>query len=376
MKIAPLLMLTLLCLALFGCFAPLALALTPQEIADIALESTVLITMKNTRNESYFGSGFIIGDGQVATNYHVIEDQLKGSARLVGKSKSYSIVGVVGIDKRNDLAILKVEIEGITPLPLGDSDAVRIGQAIYVAGNPRGHEGTFSNGIISGFDRNGQTKRIQMTAPTSKGSSGGPVLNDKGEVIGVVTGLDDTGQNINFAVPSKQLKLLLNRSKNQKPKPLSGVKDIVITGLVKFTDPGDPFESEELKKAKRALESEFHHNMGVLEHNSKRYYHAIGYYDKAIKMNPTEPRFYRSRASAKFNLGMYAEAIKDYDAAIRYKPDDTKVYYYRGAAKYQLKQMKKAKQDFQKAAALAKKAKDEDFYKIIMNRLERMNKGY
>ena len=355
------------------------LALESEQIAEIALASTVHLTFSASDPDKVgsTGSGFFVTEKLIATNYHVIEDQSKGSARLVGKSISYQIKGVIGINKRHDLAILKVDVEGIKPLSLGDSSVVKIGQKIYVTGNPRGYEGTFSDGIISGFDWEGSIKRIQITAPISRGSSGGPLLNGEGKVVGIVTSSVDAGQNLNFAIPSKQLKILLERSKNHKVQSLGDAKDIIITGLVEFTTPGDPFdEPEELKKAKRLLESEFNHNMGVLEHNSKRYYHAIGYYDKAIKLNPIEPRFYGSRAAAKFNLSMYIEAVKDYDIAIRYKPDNSRNYYSRGVAKYQLKQMKEAKRDFQKAAELAKKAKDETFYKTVANMLERMEKRY
>ena len=112
----------------------------------------------------------------------------------------------------NDLAILKVAAYGIKPLSLGDSDAVRVGETVYVAGNPKGLEGTLSNGIISSLRDKDTKGRLQMTAPISPGSSGGPVLNRKGEVIGVSFMTLQGGQNLNFAIPSKYLKKLITRS--------------------------------------------------------------------------------------------------------------------------------------------------------------------
>ena len=142
--------------------------------------------------------------------------------RLVNTATTYPIEGFTAANEANDLALLKVSVHGINPLDLGNSDAVQIGETVYVAGNPLGFEGTFSDGIISGRrDSAGKKERLQMTAPISPGSSGGPVLNRKGEVIGVSTSLYNPlfGQNLNFAVPSKALQALLAQSGLPKPLP-------------------------------------------------------------------------------------------------------------------------------------------------------------
>ncbi len=195
-----------------------AAALTPQEIAKIALGSTVHLYIINTEGGSIGrGSGFFVGSNRVATNYHVIEPILNegalGGAKLVGKDEIYAIEDIVSSDKEKDLAIIKVrDVKGtgidVPALPLGDSDAVQIGEQIYVAGNPQGLEGTFSNGIISAIRLRG--KILQMTAPISPGSSGGPVLNESGEVIGISVGSRGDAQNLNFAIPVNDLKRLAN----------------------------------------------------------------------------------------------------------------------------------------------------------------------
>ena len=199
-------------------------ALTSPEIAKTALGSTVHLGIFDAQvNLLAKGSGFFVGPNQIATNYHVIEAILNegaiGGAKLVGKEDIYAIEKIIAHSKNHDLAIVKVKgvkITGIDvpPLPLGDSDTVQIGDKVYVAGNPKGLEGTFSDGIISAIRPGGvpplvRGKILQMTAPVSPGSSGGPVLNDGGEVIGISVGsIRGDAQNLNFAIPVNYLKQL------------------------------------------------------------------------------------------------------------------------------------------------------------------------
>lgn len=198
---------------------PAQAPLSAEDIAEKALAATVYLEMKDKNGKTLgIGSGFFVKSNIIATNYHVVEGAAKGTAKLVGKYTTYEIEGVTATDKANDLALLKVTAYGIKPLSLGDSNDIRIGETVYVAGNPKGLEGTFSDGIISSRRDKYTKERLQMTAPISPGSSGGPVLNRKGEVIGVSfaghRALD--AQNINFAIPSKYLKALLARSKPAK----------------------------------------------------------------------------------------------------------------------------------------------------------------
>ena len=190
-----------------------ALALTPEEIAETALASTALVSMTNTAGQSYFGSGFVIGDGQIATNYHVIEGIASGTVQLVGETTKHPIISVIASDKSHDLAIIEVTGVSAPALALGDSDIVQVGQSVFVLGNPQGLTGTFSTGVISAIRPEGndlvEDRLLQITAPISPGSSGGPVLNDKGEVIGIAFAQVSRGQNLNFAIPVNNLKTLL-----------------------------------------------------------------------------------------------------------------------------------------------------------------------
>ena len=192
-----------------------------QQIAQKALASTVLILTTDATGDSMaLGSGFFINNDQVVSNWHVVEGATTAYALSVDERTRYKIEGIIAMNPKQDLVILKVSGEG-SPLPLGDSNITQIGESIYVTGNPKGWTGTFSIGVISSFQMRYAGKRIQITAPVSPGSSGGPVLNDKGEVIGVVYAVHGgpDAQNLNLAIPVNYLKALLKRVGS--PIPLS-----------------------------------------------------------------------------------------------------------------------------------------------------------
>lgn len=182
---------------------------TAQQIARNALNSTVYLAIQKVGGRISEGSGFFVYPGYVATNHHVAESATKAYIKLVGKDTTYIAESIAAIDEEHDLALLKVTGISTPVLPLANSDTVQIGETIYAIGNPRGFlEGTVSDGIISSIREEGNKKWLQMTAPISPGSSGGPVLNTRGEVIGISVG-DIDGQNLNFAIPSNYLKALL-----------------------------------------------------------------------------------------------------------------------------------------------------------------------
>ena len=158
------------------------------------------------------GSGFIISsDGKIVTNFHVVAGKPVLLARRLDGS-FLAIKSVLASDKANDLAILQAEGRNLPFVPLGDSDKVKVGEAICVIGSPMLLEGTVSAGIISAVRELGDGRKLlQITAPVSEGSSGSPVFNRKGEVIGVASFTLSKGQNLNFAIPSNAVKALLHR---------------------------------------------------------------------------------------------------------------------------------------------------------------------
>ncbi len=172
------------------------------------------------------GSGFFVGAGQIASNLHVVEGAVRGYAKLVGQRTKHDLEGITAVDPERDLVVLKIAVAGAPVLAFGNSDAVQVGEPIYAVGNPQGLEGTFSQGVVSSIREVGIDQILQITAPISPGSSGGPVLNGKGEVIGVSVATFRGGQNLNFAIPSNYLKTLLGKA--GPPKALSQVKPIKV----------------------------------------------------------------------------------------------------------------------------------------------------
>ena len=189
-----------------------------RQIAQRALSSVVLLVMADPSGQPVaLGSGFFVRQGVVATNYHVIEGAASGYAKGVGQQAKHDILGVVAADGERDLALLSVAEQTSKALPLGDSTKAAVGDKVYAVGNPRGLEGTFSEGIMSGIRQIGPDTVLQITAPISPGSSGGPVLDSEGKAIGVATATYSGGQNLNFAIPASYLTPMLANTHPVRP---------------------------------------------------------------------------------------------------------------------------------------------------------------
>jgi len=191
---------------------PIAETLPPREVAAGALPSIVSIVVQDSKHQPLaLGTGFYVQSGIIATNLHVIKGAAGGYAKAIGKDDRLAIDGVVGLDALHDLVLLRVSNESTRSLPLGDDKAVEVGDPVFFVGNPVGLEGTFSQGIISARRRLQQDDFIQITAPISPGSSGGPVLNANGSVIAIAVATVRGGQNLNFAIPVSYLASLIEK---------------------------------------------------------------------------------------------------------------------------------------------------------------------
>ena len=185
-----------------------------QTPAEIAARSTPAIV--SIRTEHSLGTGFVVDKtGLIATNMHVIVGGESIFVILPDRRK-FPILEVTSHDASVDLAIVRIAARDLPVLALGDSDNVRAGDPIVAIGHPLGLEDTVSNGLVSAVRTIDGLSVLQISAPIAPGSSGGPIFNERGEVVGVCTALLQGGQNLNFGVPSKYVRKLL-----ASPDPVS-----------------------------------------------------------------------------------------------------------------------------------------------------------
>lgn len=197
--------------------------LSISEIAAMNANAVVEIVTQVTSNYFYqqytqegAGSGVIVtADGYIVTNNHVIEDAANISVRL--KNSEIYEATLIGTDPENDIAVIKIEAEGLTIATLGDSDTLQVGELAVAIGNPLGTlGGSVTDGIISALDReitiDGETMRLlQTNAAVNPGNSGGGLFNAKGELIGIVNA-KSSGTNVEglgFAIPINSVKQII-----------------------------------------------------------------------------------------------------------------------------------------------------------------------
>lgn len=198
-----------------------------QAVTEKAMPSVVGITTTVISSDNMFfiptksegvGTGIVVdSNGYILTNSHVISDGEAKTVNVLFNDGSSSDGKVVWYDSQLDLAIVKVNKTGLSPAELGDSDKVSIGDISIAIGNPLGLElqRTVTQGIISGLDRTIKTESATMTgliqtdASINSGNSGGPLLNEKGQVIGINTAKTSEGESLGFAIPINQAKEII-----------------------------------------------------------------------------------------------------------------------------------------------------------------------
>lgn len=196
-------------------------AFAQQEIKDLARSargSVVLLeVLSGTGRVLGSGTGFFIDAETVVTNHHVVASASFVQARFEDDTV-LPIQQVLAENAESDLSLLRVTGAAAQGLPLYRGSSVEPGEEVVVLGNPHGLSGTLSTGIVSAWrtDDLGAAwaggPLLQITAPISPGSSGSPVMNRLGEVLGVAVAVHRTGQNLNFAVPIDEVRRLIDRA--------------------------------------------------------------------------------------------------------------------------------------------------------------------
>jgi len=291
----------------------------PAIVKRIETSTVVILTYDGKGNLLTNGSGFFISqDGDVITNRHVIMDASRAEVKTA-EGKVYPITQVLAEDKEGDIIRVSVDIpqKEVKPLSVGVS-VPEVGERIIVIGNPLGLERTVSDGIVSAVrDVPNFGNIIQITAPISPGSSGSPVVNMKGEVIGVATFQLMEGQNLNFVIPSERIAKL----KQDKGKTLAEWQ--FQTGVA-YYELGR--YSEAVESFKQAIRinpdyAEAHYNLGVAYYKLGRYSEAVEAYKQAIRINPDYAEAHYNLGVAYGVLGRHSEAVEAFKQAIRINPD-------------------------------------------------------
>jgi tetratricopeptide (TPR) repeat protein len=275
------------------------------------------------------GSGFFVAADKVVTNRHVIEGAQKVEISLV-TGKKFVVKGVVAVDGESDLALLQVDVptEFAVPLPI-EKNTPQEGESVVVIGNPFGLEGSVSNGIVSAVrEISGYGKIIQITAPISPGSSGSPVVNMRGQVIGIATLQAEEGQSLNFAVPSARILQL----KTNTVQTFSAL------------------DAETKQSKRKTAEKLYAQGLAVLARDD--YSRAIPYFEKATQTDPDYAEAWYQIGFCYGMLGKHAEALKATKQAARIRPDWTEAQINLGASNFALGQFKDAAESYRQAARL------------------------
>ena len=263
------------------------------------------------------GTGFFVERDKIVTNIHVVAVPGLHTAKVINRKTVWRIEDVAAFDLKNDLVVLKIADEG-TPLTLGNSDEVKIGDPVYAVGFPDNYKVT--EGVIHSIQKN--NKWFQMTVHVSAGNSGGPILNSEGEVIGVAAAVYDS---YSYAIPSNVVKALLTETKTES------------------------MQQWHKRKVIRAIQ---HYMIAQEKYYAKEYNQAITHLDKAIQLNPESNLSYMNRGVAKDALGKHDDAIDDYNQAIKLDPEDIHAYNARGSTKNHIGDYKGAKDDYSKSIKL------------------------
>ena len=301
----------------------------PELVKRIKPSAVAIETFDAHDNTLSRGSGFFIASDKIITNRHVIERSSRVEVHLLNGRK-FPVKGVVAVDGEGDLALLQVDIpkELAVPLPIVRS-APQEGESIVVIGNPYGLEGSVSNGIVSAVrEISGYGKIIQITASISPGSSGSPVVNMLGQVVGVATLQASEGQGLNFAVPAERIAQLK-------------VGDVKTVSSL----------SAEIQKNKRST-AETEYSQGLAQLSRDDYARALPNFEKAVEIDPNYAEAWYQAGYCYGVLGRPADALRASRQAAKLRPEWAAAWVNIGTSSFALAQYKDAVDAYRQAIKL------------------------
>lgn len=197
-------------------------AYAAQSTADVLAKArpavVTVLAFDESGKQCALGSGFVVrADGVIVTAWHVLAGASKVRIKFA-TGKSYELLSVVAVDEKKDYAVLKIDASNLRALEFGNSEMLRQGDRVYALGSPLGFEQTATDGIVSAIRlMPGIGKLLQVSAAISPGSSGGPVLNARGQVVGIAILKAVAGEDLNFAVTINLVKSMI-RGFNEDPQ--------------------------------------------------------------------------------------------------------------------------------------------------------------
>src|SRR6266853_3073657 len=325
---------------LFALFSPPAHS--QDQLPDLVRRikpSAVAIETFDARGEKLSrGSGFFIDVDRVVTNRHVIEGAYRAEVHL-NSGHSFQVKNVIAVDAEGDVALLKVDAPAnlVHPLSL-ERTSPQEGESIVVIGNPFGLEGSVTNGIVSAVrDIPTFGRIIQITASISPGSSGSPVVNMRGQVIGVATLQITGGQSINFAIPSERISQLQTGTMISLSDLAASTGRNKRAQAVQFFRDGLSFLSkDDCEKAlpyfEKAVDSDSNYaeawaQAGFCNEKLARHTEAIEASTKAVALRPSAESFFNI-GLASYYLKQYRESADAYRQAIKLDPYNAADAYY------------------------------------------------
>jgi Flp pilus assembly protein TadD len=321
-------------------------SLSAEQVFSRVSPAVVRVVVRDREfKEIGLGSGFFVAaEGLLVTNHHVVRGAAFATV-LRADGSALFVDGVLALDEGRDLAILKVNGTGLPFLEVAPADVPPpVGTQVYAVGNPMGLTNTLSNGLISGIRKEGgEVREIQTTAAISPGSSGGPLVDVQGRVVGVTTAFMAEGQALNFAVPAAAVRALLVKAARGKPAPLAsaGGKPLDAKATRELDAAYAAIGKERWSDAVRiltGLSSRQPDNplvwyaLGFLHHRLGNQELAVEAYKTAIRLKPDYAGAYFSLGMAYGSMGRYVEAVEAYKTAIRLQPDDAGAYFCLGMA--------------------------------------------